>query len=120
GRIGSVAAGAKALRRPWSAEWEPLLVGRRVRAVRRRGKWIVIDLAGGASLVVHLGMTGQLTVTPADQPLADHTHLVFGLDRGTSQLRFRDIRPFGSPTLLPHPAALAPFFPDPRLRPEPF
>jgi formamidopyrimidine-DNA glycosylase len=119
-RIRSVAAGAKALRRPWSAEWEPLLVGRRVRAVRRRGKWIVIDLAGGASLVVHLGMTGQLTVAPADQPLADHTHLVFGLDRGTSQLRFRDIRRFGSATLFPDPAALEQFFRAAGLGPEPF
>ena len=37
-------------------------VGRRVEAVRRRGKWIVLELDDGGRLVVHLGMTGQLTV----------------------------------------------------------
>ena len=50
-------------------------------------------------LVVHLGMTGQLTVGAADRPVEDHTHLVVDLDDGR-QLRFRDVRRFGSVTVL--------------------
>src|SRR5262249_32426882 len=64
------------LRRHWAPEWAAALAGRRVQRVERRGKWICIGLGGGMSLVVHLGMTGQLTVTPADAPLPPHTHLV--------------------------------------------
>ena len=37
-----------------------MLAGRRIRAIRRRGKFIVIELDAGHCLVVHLGMTGKL------------------------------------------------------------
>ena len=87
-RLTSVAVGSLPLRRRWSAEWGPALVGRHVQDVTRRGKWIVVGLNGGLQLVIHLGMTGQLTVVPARQPLQPHTHLVIGLDRGGRQLRF--------------------------------
>src|SRR5262245_11178416 len=80
-RIVSVKVGKRDLRRPWLVEWEPCLINRRVLAIRRRGKWIIVDLDHGHRLVIHLGMTGQLTVTNADLPLAKHTHLVFGLGR---------------------------------------
>jgi formamidopyrimidine-DNA glycosylase len=64
-------------------------------------------------------MTGQLTVVPAAEPARDHTHLVFTLDRGR-QLRFRDVRRFGSATLYPGPEAVERFFADAGLGPEPF
>jgi formamidopyrimidine-DNA glycosylase len=63
-------------------------------------------------------MTGQLVVHPAGTPRANHTHLVFELDTG-EELRFRDIRRFGSATLL-HGQALAEFFERIKLGPEPF
>ena len=88
-----------ALRRPWSKGWARLLAGRRVEEVRRRGKWIVLALSGGLHLVFHLGMTGRLTVESSGKPAADHTHLVIDLDDGREQLRFRDVRRFGSATL---------------------
>ncbi len=119
-KVRSAQAGAKALRRPWDAAWGPRLVGRRVADVRRRGKWIVLDLGADVSLVVHLGMTGRLTVEPARQPPAAHTHLVFGLDRGGAELRFRDVRRFGSATLFPDAEALSAFFREAGLGPEPF
>ncbi len=119
-RLASVQVGAKALRRRWSADWEARLIGRRVREVRRRGKWIILVLDHGLYLVVHLGMTGQLTVVPADKPPAPHTHVVFDLDRGREQLRFRDVRRFGSATVFEDQAALDEFFRDARLGPEPF
>jgi formamidopyrimidine-DNA glycosylase len=137
-RIVSVRAGVRSLRRPWSADWSKLVSGRRVQALRRRGKWILVDLEGQLCLVIHLGMTGRLTVTPADAPLAPHTHLIFELDRkprGESSnpgvrrltpglvdthLRFNDIRRFGSATLFTNRADLDGFFENSRLGPEPF
>jgi formamidopyrimidine-DNA glycosylase len=119
-RIQAVGVSQKALRRPWSSEWETLLLGRRVAGVRRRGKWIVLDLDRGLSLVFHLGMSGNLTVTDADAPVADHTHVVIALGRGDRQLRFRDIRRFGSATLFAGRDALGRFFEDSGLGPEPW
>ncbi len=112
-------SGRRALRKPWKTAWKKRLVGRRIDALRRRGKWIVFDLGDGARLLFHLGMTGQLTATPADAPLSDHTNLRFDLDGGF-QLRFRDVRRFGSATLLANETHLERFFSASGLGPEPF
>ncbi|HEV3263841.1 MAG TPA: bifunctional DNA-formamidopyrimidine glycosylase/DNA-(apurinic or apyrimidinic site) lyase [Gemmataceae bacterium] len=119
-RIAAVKVSSLSLRSRWSDEWGPRLVGRRVRAVERRGKWILLALDGQLHLVIHLGMTGQLTVVPGRQPLAQHTHVVVDLDRGREQLRFRDIRRFGSATLFDARANLDHFFRQTGLGPEPF
>lgn len=119
-RIKAVGVSRKALRRPWSPDWEALLLGRRIVGVRRRGKWIILDLDGGLSLVVHLGMTGQLTVARAQEPAADHTHVVLDLGRGDRQLRFRDVRRFGSATLFAGREAVEGFFEESGLGPEPW
>lgn len=119
-RVASVKVGRKRLRRRWLAQWGPKLVGLRVREARRRGKWIVLALDGEVHLLIHLGMTGQLTVTAADLPRASHTHVVVGLDGGKEELRFRDIRRFGSATFYPAKAPLDQFFLDSGLGPEPF
>ncbi len=66
------------------------LAGRRIRGVRRRGKFIVIDLDGGYCLVVHLGMTGKLLLGGTPER---HTHAIVNLDRGV--LRYEDQRQFG-------------------------
>jgi formamidopyrimidine-DNA glycosylase len=117
-RIVSLRVGKKPLRKPWSRRWRPLVVGRSVKAVRRRGKWIVVDLETEHALVIHLGMTGRLTVTAAETPREAHTHLIFELDGG-DHLRFNDIRRFGSATLLDG-VGLERFFETARLGPEPF
>jgi formamidopyrimidine-DNA glycosylase len=116
-RLCAIRVGKKALRQAWASGWTKRLTGRDVRTVRRRGKWLLIDLDAGL-LVVHLGMTGQLTVAPADHPQADHTHFVADLDDGR-QLRFRDIRRFGSVTLWGDADTFASAL-DGRLGPEPF
>jgi formamidopyrimidine-DNA glycosylase len=118
-RIASVKVGNRPLRRRWSRAWEPHLVGRRVRDIRRRGKWIVLVLDGDLHLVIHLGMTGQLFVIAAGEPQAPHTHVVFELD-GDRQLRFRDVRRFGSATVFTEPARVEEFFQETGLGPEPF
>jgi formamidopyrimidine-DNA glycosylase len=113
-------ASRHALRKPWHAAWNVEVAGRLVDQVRRRGKWILIDLEGEKFLVIHLGMTGQLVVTPAAESVPAHTHLIFPLDDGTQELRFRDIRRFGSATLYSSGQELEDFFVEAGLGPEPF
>jgi formamidopyrimidine-DNA glycosylase len=115
-----VAVSRHALRRPWSKMWGPVLAGRHVEGISRRGKWIVLALSDGPHLVFHLGMTGQLTVVPAVTPVADHTHLRINLGGGREQLRFRDVRRFGSATVFLNPEELRRFFEQAGLGPEPF
>lgn len=112
-----IAVSKKALRRKWSRSWQAQLLGKCVQAIRRRGKWILIDL-GKAWLLVHLGMTGQFTVV-GDVSREPHTHIVFSLDDG-NELRFRDVRRFGSVSYYPDRAALDAFFVNNSLGPEPF
>jgi formamidopyrimidine-DNA glycosylase len=108
----------KALRQSWSKAWEPKLIGRRVEAVRRRGKWLLLELDGGAFLMVHLGMTGRFTVVPPEAEAEPHTHLVFRLDNA-HELRFRDARRFGSVTYFSDQARWEAFLAT-RLGPEPW
>lgn len=110
----------RALRQPWRDEWAGMVAGREVTAVRRRGKWIVLDLDDGAAVVVHLGMTGQLTVVPAEAELAGHTHLIFDLAPDAAELRFRDPRRFGRVTWHGGPAGVEELFRETGLGPEPF
>ena len=84
------------------------LPGRRIEAVERYGKFMLLRLSsvnGGtrvtangdaapASLLVHLGMTGQIAPSPAGQPLEKHTHVCLLLDDGR-ELRYTDARRFG-------------------------
>ena len=75
--------------------------GLRVESAQRRGKflWLTFDDPDTA-LVVHLGMSGQMLVQPADAPLEKHAHIVATLDSG-AQLRFVDQRTFGGWALHP-------------------
>jgi formamidopyrimidine-DNA glycosylase len=117
-RLRSVAASAKKLRFAWQPAWELRLAGRLVEAIRRRGKWIMIDLDDGSLLLGHLGMTGKLRVVRADAPHEPHTHLVFALDNG-HELRYRDVRRFGSLRYCPSPAEIASMMGE-TLGPEPW
>jgi formamidopyrimidine-DNA glycosylase len=70
-------------------------VGATIRAVRRRGKYILIDLDSGSGVLVHLGMTGRLTVADErEEERIKHTHVVWTLPR-QRELRFVDPRRFG-------------------------
>ena len=76
------------------------IAGRRIAAVGRRAKLVVVDLSGDAALTIHLKMTGQLFVVPAGAPSDRHLHLALALDDGR-EIRFRDIRKFGRVGLWP-------------------
>jgi formamidopyrimidine-DNA glycosylase len=115
-RIVRVRTGDKTLRRGWPTDWTKSLVSHKITAVRRRGKWILLDLDRGL-LVIHLGMTGRLTVGADDRPVEDHTHFVARLDDGR-ELRFRDVRRFGSMAVYPTAAEFEALL-EGRLGPEP-
>ncbi|HEY7158592.1 MAG TPA: bifunctional DNA-formamidopyrimidine glycosylase/DNA-(apurinic or apyrimidinic site) lyase [Gemmataceae bacterium] len=108
------------LRTRWRPAWKATIAGQGIACIERRGKWILVGLEGEKMLVFHLGMTGQLTVVSAASPVADHTHLIFALDDGEKELRFRDIRRFGSVTLFANRPAVEDFFVRSGLGPEPF
>ena len=90
------------------AALEQHLPGRQIEAVERYGKFMLLRLsavngqtpvtangdAAAASLLVHLGMTGQIAPAPASQPLEKHTHVCLLLDDGR-ELRYTDARRFG-------------------------
>ncbi len=100
-RVGRVEVRKADLREPVRARaLGRATVGRRVLGLRRRGKYLLVDFEGGSTLVVHLGMSGRLTLGPAAAPREPHEHVVFHLASGR-RLRFRDPRRFGLVLALP-------------------
>ncbi len=93
----------RTLDRPSIEEARLRLVGESIVGLGRRGKYILIHLSNGETLIVHLRMTGQLDVQRADAPLDPHHHITLTLDDG-SELRFRDTRKFGRFYLVADPA----------------
>jgi len=71
--------------------------GRRIRQVRRRGKYIRVELDPAPGVPgffwIHLGMTGRLWLQPAGAPLPPHTRMFWDLNR--ARLVFSDPRGFG-------------------------
>jgi formamidopyrimidine-DNA glycosylase len=76
------------------------LVGARITAIRRYGKYLLVDTDRDLAMLVHLGMTGQLRIVDGGAPRAAHTHLVLGL--GARELRFVDARRFGQIDVVAH------------------
>ncbi|MGH9472473.1 MAG: bifunctional DNA-formamidopyrimidine glycosylase/DNA-(apurinic or apyrimidinic site) lyase [Terriglobales bacterium] len=70
------------------------LGGRRLGAITRAGKFILIELEGGWRLLFHLGMSGKLLVVAAAARREPHTHFVLRLADGR-EVRFSDPRRFG-------------------------
>lgn len=69
------------------------LAGRKVRSVRRRGKYLLLD-CGDGHLIVHLGMSGSLRLVAEGSTPGKHDH--FDLAIGRQVLRLRDPRRFGA------------------------
>ena len=80
---------------PGKSPFGRVVRGASVQAVTRRGKFAVIALDSGKSLVVHLRMTGRLIVqASSDEPLYPYTNVAIGFTDG-SRLCFADVRRFG-------------------------
>jgi formamidopyrimidine-DNA glycosylase len=89
------------LRWPLPEGLQTRLTGARVNGFRRRGKYILMRLDSGDSVLLHLGMSGRMVLTPLrpNQP-TPHEHLVLETDDGW-RLGFVDPRRFGSVDLVP-------------------
>src|SRR6476646_9771693 len=92
--VGARTSWARTLRTHTPEAFAEAVAGRRVEAVGRRAKQLVVELSGDAALTIHLKMTGQLFVVPAETPEDPYVRLVLELADGR-ELRFRDIRKFG-------------------------
>ena len=82
------------LRLPIPIQLKAVLPGRTIRAVERRGKYLLLDCESGW-LLIHLGMTGFLKFIPDPAPFGKHDHLDVVFTDG-SVLRFHDPRKFGT------------------------
>lgn len=97
--------GARVVRRhvPGAADLADRVAGAVVQSARRRGKylWLVLRAPDGheQALLMHLGMSGQLLVEPADAPDEKHLHARFTFADDGPELRFVDQRTFGGMSL---------------------
>jgi formamidopyrimidine-DNA glycosylase len=119
--VGSTITGLAIRDARWCAPLAPaelgdVIVGRRVHALRRRGKYLDWVLDGEIHLLMHLRMTGTLLLDPSGEPR--HTRVEITLD-GARRLLFVDPRRFGTGQLVAGDDALAAFFAS-RLGVEPF
>lgn len=95
------------LRWPFPERMAERLTGARVVALRRRSKYILAELDRGETLLVHLGMSGRMTVSgdPLGQFVHDHPqaakhdHVVFDMENG-ARVTFNDPRRFGAMDLI--------------------
>ena len=92
-RVKSVAIRNRALRLPVPRALPRLIGGATIRGLARRGKYLLFD-CGAGTLILHLGMSGNLRVLPADTPRVKHDHYDLLLDDART-LRFNDPRRFG-------------------------
>ena len=98
------------LRRVVSPDFTRVIAGRTINQLGRRAKYLLVELSGDVTLLVHLGMSGSLThrghgFCDADFDPA-HDHLDFQLDDGTA-LVYNDPRRFGLLKLVPSAELLA-------------
>lgn len=94
------------------------LTGQRVLAVRRRAKFLLIDLEDGGVLISHLGMSGSYRIYPDPSPAPEkHEHIILRTDQGT-EVRYNDPRRFGFMDLIDG-AALDQYVMLKNLGPEP-
>ena len=99
------------LRWPFPEHMRERLVGQPVVGMHRRSKYILVDLASGETLIVHLGMTGRMTIHLPKQAvkpgrfhqslpnLEKHDHVVLEMETG-ARVVFNDARRFGAMDLV--------------------
>ncbi|MCA0270512.1 MAG: bifunctional DNA-formamidopyrimidine glycosylase/DNA-(apurinic or apyrimidinic site) lyase [Proteobacteria bacterium] len=102
------------LRFPLPERMAERLAGARVLGLRRRSKYILVDLSTGETLLVHLGMSGRILISGnmvgefhhAHPAPAKHDHVVFDMEGG-ARVTFNDARRFGAMDLMPTETAEA-------------
>lgn len=95
------------LRWPFPENMAARLTGQKILGLRRRSKYILVDLESGESLLIHLGMSGRMLISGHtigdyhhDHPApAKHDHVVLHLQSGV-RITFNDARRFGAMDLM--------------------
>lgn len=95
------------LRWPFPPGMGARLTGQHVLGLRRRSKYILVDLSGGETLLIHLGMSGRMLVSgdplgvfAHEHPAVEkHDHVVLHMDNG-ARITFNDPRRFGAMDLI--------------------
>ncbi|WP_118135870.1 bifunctional DNA-formamidopyrimidine glycosylase/DNA-(apurinic or apyrimidinic site) lyase [Oceanicella sp. SM1341] len=101
------------LRWPLPPRMAERLTGQVVTALRRRSKYILADLSGGETLIIHLGMSGRMLISAPkaeraapgafhhEHPAPEkHDHVVLDMEGG-ARITFNDARRFGAMDLAP-------------------
>jgi len=91
---------ARTIASPDAEHFPSLIAGQRFATLGRRGKYMLLRLESGMTLVVHLRMTGHLRVESNAAVIDRHTHVIMPLDDGRLLL-FQDPRKFGRIWLVP-------------------
>jgi len=83
------------LRKPFPEGFAQILTGKTVERIERRAKYLLVRLSGDLVLIIHLGMSGRMTIAEKDDGIVGtHDHVVFVTDHGV-RVTFTDPRRFG-------------------------
>jgi len=95
-KIIGVKVSNRSLRQKVNSNFEKDILGCKIKNISRRSKYIIIDLDNGKSMLIHLGMSGRLTLEniESENELKKHSHVWIQLDNGSS-LVYNDARRFG-------------------------
>ena len=100
-RIARIEARRADLRFPLPKDFAKSIQGRRVEALERRAKYILIRLEGGLVWLIHLGMSGRMVLRSGwPNDIGAHDHVIFATDEGWA-VTFNDARRFGMMDLIP-------------------
>jgi formamidopyrimidine-DNA glycosylase len=107
---------------PTPEEFLSRIIGQRILALDRRGKFLIFRLSQDA-LLIHLRMSGDLFLEPSEAPIPSHHRLILYLEGGL-RLAFNDMRKFGHVWLVEDPGqvlqGLGPEPLDPAFTPQEF
>lgn len=104
---------SRTIAEPLAEEFPARIAGLSFSSFERRGKYMLLGMSDGSTLIVHLRMTGKLLILPGETERNTHTHVVMELDDG-SVLHYNDPRKFGRIWLVPDRATvLAKLGPEP-------
>ena len=104
---------ARTIAAPDPTSFAEMIIGQRFATFNRRGKFMLLGLESGDTLIVHLRMTGHLFVQENGVEPDKHTHVLLDLDDGRC-LHYQDSRKFGRIWLVSNPEwVLAKLGPEP-------
>jgi formamidopyrimidine-DNA glycosylase len=93
-QIAGVYLSGKSLRRPLPVDFAVQLSGRTIRAIHRKGKYLILEMQPDGYWIIHLGMSGRLFYTAGPADREKHTHAIVQFAEG-GELRYCDPRRFG-------------------------